>query len=343
MTLTSPESRPPLKLSQRARKARQALHERRGAVHSSVGIDRRAFEELERNGLAVVTRIGRLEWVAEYGLKDRTPLSVSVPAPAAPPAPDDELPGQIEFRIRGAAQLEAARIHQERGHDYEETSSDGHTAGWVYGIYNREFGWVTADTQTEQPRYASREEAAEALRLARRGELAATKTARPAAAHLYPAAHIFRPVEDPAGQVVGWTFRTSVESPSQASWVTAGAVVGRRTYPHEGSSAAALLAHLAGSEDLDHNDQGRARVRAVYRRAFDFVAVLGEDADRSLLGWAFAVVPTHLSRDGSGFVYGWVTASGVVGDGLVATRAEACQALAASWVLDQPYVAPTAA
>lgn len=341
MTRASTEFRPPVKLSPRARKAWHALHDRLGAVHSSAGIDRRAFEELEREGLAIVTHLGRLEWVAEHGTRGRTPLSVSVPAPVSPPVPGDDLHDRIAFRIRGAALLAAARIHRDRGHECKETTDDGQTAGWVYGIYDREFGWVSADAQTEQPRYSSREEAAEALRLARRGELAATETARPAVAHVHPAAHIFRPVEDTGGQVVGWTYHTSPETLLQASWVTTGNAVGRRTYADEGVAAAALLEYLAGPAEHWQEDQARERARGVYRRAFDLVPVLGEDADRPLLGWTFGVVPTHMGY-GRGFKYGWVTAAGVVSGELTDAREVACQALAASWVLDQPYVPPAA-
>lgn len=342
MTRTNTEFRPPVKLSPRARKAWQVLHDRYGAVHSSAGIDRRAFEELEREGLAVVTHLGRQEWVAEHGLRDRTPVLVSIPAPVTPPVPDDGLPDRIAFLIRGAALLEAARIHRERGHDYQETTDDGRIVGWVYGIYNQEFGWVTADAQTEQPRYSSCEEAAEALRLARRGELVATHTARPAVAHVHPAAHIFRPVQGTGGQVVGWTYRTSTETPSQASWVTVSDAVGRRTYPHDGAAAAALLEYLAGPAEHSQDGQARERARTAYRRAFDLVPALGENSDRSLLGWTFGVVPSRLGH-GQGFEYGWVTAIGEVAGELTGTREEASQALAASWVLDQPYVPPTAA
>ncbi|MGW2585335.1 hypothetical protein ACWCYZ_29135 [Streptomyces virginiae] len=342
MTRTNTEFRRPVKLSPRARKAWQALHDRHGAVHSSAGIDRRAFEELEREGLAVVTHLGRKEWVAEHGLRDRTPVSVSIPAPVTPPVPDAGLPDRIAFRIRGAALLEAARIHRERGHDYQETTADGQTVGWVYGIYDQEFGWVSADAQTEQPRYSSREEAAQALRLARRGELVATNTARPAVAHVHPAAHIFRPVEDTGGQVVGWTYRTSTETPAQASWVTTSNAVGRRTYAHDGAAAAALLEFLAGPAEHSQDDQARQRVRTVYRRAFDLVPVLGENSDRPLLGWTFGVVPSRLGY-GQGFTYGWVTAAGEVAGELTDTREESSQTLAASWVLDQPYVPAAAA
>ncbi|MFD8978617.1 hypothetical protein [Streptomyces sp. NPDC059564] len=342
MTRTNLGFRPPVKLSPRARKARQALHDRYGAVHSSAGIDRRAFEELEREGLAVVTHLGRLEWVAEHGARDRTPVSVSIPAPVAPPVPGDDLPEQIAFRIRGAALLEAARIHRQRGHSYMETTDGGQTVGWVYGVYNREFGWVTADAQTEQPRYSSQDEAAEALRQARRRELNETQSARHAVAHVHPAAHLFRPVQDAGGRVAGWTYHTSTEALGQASWVTAADAVSRRMYSDPGVAAAALLKHLDGPAEHWQDDQARTRVRSAHRRAFDLVPVLGENPDRTLLGWTFSVVPTHLGY-GDGFTYGWVTAAGVVADELTASRESACQDLAASWVLDQPYVPPAAA
>lgn len=342
MTRTNIGFRPPVKLSPRARKAWQALHDRHGAVHSSAGIDRRAFEELEREGLAVVTHLGRLEWIAEHGLRDRAPVSVRIPDPVAPPVPDDGLPERIAFRIRGAAWLEASRIHRQRGHSYKEMTDDSQTVGWVYGIYNQEFGWVTADAQADQPRYSSQDEAAEALRQARQQELDETQSARLAVAHVHPAAHLFRPVQGAGGQVVGWTYHISTETPGRASWVAASDEVCRRTYSDPGVAAAALLKYLDGPGEHWQDDQVRAQVRPVHRRAFDFVPVLGEDADRSLLGWTFGVVPTHLGY-GNGFAYGWVTAAGVVGDELTASQESACQALAASWVLDQPYVPPTAA
>ncbi|MDT0453789.1 hypothetical protein [Streptomyces hesseae] len=333
--------RPPVKPPPRAVKAWNLLNEK-GVVHSTCGIDRRAFEHLQRHELAVVTIIGRQEWVAELDPRLRVPLSMAIPAPVPPVPPSADDLALLPLRIREPAHLAAARIHRKQCYDYTEVVEAGEVVGWVYGIYDREFGWVTADAQTEQPRYSSREDAAGPLRVARRAELAATAHARQAAAAVHPTPHVFRPIPAEDDQrVLGWTFRPGVGHIwNRHAWVTADGTVGRRTYKYGTEAAHALRQHLAGPEDLWQSEAARERVRRVHRRSFNFTAVNREGPQRPFLGWVFYVAPRPNDFAYGTHVYGWVTQAGQVGGELATTRDEAMGALAADWVLDQPHVAP---
>ncbi|MEU1307777.1 hypothetical protein ABZ419_02610 [Streptomyces cinnamoneus] len=333
--------RPPVKLPPRAVKAWNLLNEK-GVVHSICGIDRRAFEHLQGHELAVVTIIGRTEWVAELDPRLRVPLSVAIPAPVPPVPPSADDLALLPLRIREPAHLAAARIHRKQCYDYTEVVEAGEVAGWVYGIYDREFGWVTADAQTEQPRYSSREEAAGPLRVARRAELAATAHARQAAAAVHPTPHVFRPIPGENEQsVLGWTFRPSVGKLSgRHAWVTADGTVGRRTYRYDTEAAHALRQYLAGPDDLWQSEEARKRVREVHRSAFNFTAVTSAGTEQLFLGWVFYVSPRRNDFAYGTLVHGWMTQAGQIGKELVEAREDAVAALAADWVLDQPHVAP---
>ncbi|MFD7954276.1 hypothetical protein ACFV4X_12345 [Streptomyces ardesiacus] len=358
---TTPEShlrreKPPVKLSPsraaawRHLRAAGVATSAMATAHNSRVVNRKVFDALENLGLARVTRFGAHEWVAEPG--DAFRPSASVAVPPLPSADDSSLDNASVLRsMHSAASFAVSRARPGHPFGYSPVSSTaGELAGWVvnsnpspWGTPDNtdRYGWVTADAQLGPFRYASEQEAADALLPARRSELDVLGQARRTALAFHPDAHTFTAVTGDEDQVVGWTYRCATDGSGryQFGWVNADAVTVAQVFPDEGLACRDLRRYLRGDVVSDDED-ARTRIRATYRRAFNLIRVYGEGGDQPLLGWMFSVSPGRSAQAyGERRPLGWMTTSGQVSGDLVAGEAAALRGLAGAYRLALPATA----
>lgn len=337
MTTPIPDAvRPSPKLSPRATRAWQLLRSRATVHCTDCKLDIRAFEDLQRCGLAAVTRLPHQQWVAELGPAHKEILEVTVPTGAPePPSPvDDDL---LRLRIRSEPLRVVGQVSRGHHFDIEPVLDDGDLVGWAFRTLHPSgsglvYGWVSVDAQACSSWSTARQEAASELRTAHREEAAHSAAARAAAVAVHPGPHCFQPVYRQE-QLLGYTLRLALRTTGACTWVTSdGSVVARRILQYREEAAAALTAYLDTLPGLSTDEDARAAARRSFPQAYNLLRAYQCDDAQQLLGWIFCV-PDERGRHR----FGWIATTGRTCAELTSDRPSACGYLAGEHVLNTPW------